>query len=349
MKDKKTMLILGAGSSASYGFPTGADLKSLLLAESPSQFYNSINKPLHDDTYYLNSDGVQEYYRYLNCVLTDKGAGFKCIIYGLEKGGLYVTEKQIKDFRTSFKESSSISIDTFISQKNEESMTNVGTVLVLLIIRAFSTYSLDAISTDDWVGYYITKNIDWNENFEENPPEIISFNYDNLFYTKLLHNLKQLKGEVEAKRIMSRIKITHVYGSLSEDDYGLISTINKKEVTEEKIEYFLKCNFERIHFIRGDDHSDEDLLDTINRADLIHVLGYGFDRFNNRVLFGNEDSFKKIVREKFESVTGFGQPDYILSYLNSAKSPDIMSPGYFVEDEKCRTSLMSSMPIDMFP
>jgi hypothetical protein len=53
---------------------------------------------------------------------------------------------------------------------------------------------------------------------------------------------------------------------------------------------------------------------------------------------------KKIILNKFESVTGFGQPDYIISYMEPSKEP-----GFVNSKEKCWASLMSSMPIDIFP
>ena len=56
---KNSLFILGAGSSASYGYPTGNELKHLLLSESLKDFYKrAFNVSGFDDSKYINSDGV---------------------------------------------------------------------------------------------------------------------------------------------------------------------------------------------------------------------------------------------------------------------------------------------------
>lgn len=345
---KKTLFILGAGSSASYGFPTGEDLKNLLISNSVDDFYYKIKREKFDKNYYINSNGVIEFYRYLGYVLRDNGLGYKTIILDARKRE-FISEKEINSFRKIFAESSSISIDTFVSQKKDDVITKVAKVLVSLVIRAFSTDIFNFSSSDDWIGYYIARNLDWNEKFEKELPEIITFNYDNIFYLKLKHNLEHLRGNEKAHEILAKIKIKHVYGNIKPEAYGALIGKDRNEKME-NLENFIVENCDKINFVRGAESAPNGIKDMIEGADSIYVLGYGFDRFNNKILFNDDSNFKKIIKNKFISVTGYGIPDYIFNFIKSAKYSDInRNTGFMDEDGKCRISLVRSMPIDMFP
>jgi hypothetical protein len=360
---KDSVLILGAGSSASYGFPTGEDLKWLLISKDVDDFCFKSGKKKEDKDYYLNFQGVALYFSYLKKITYDSGEN-AIIHFDYNGEEIHITAKELNNFRKALNESSSNTIDTFISQKNDESAKKIANVLVLLAIRAFSTFIFNANSSDDWFQYFAARNFDWIDDFTNAFPTIITFNYDNVFYLKL-EKYFQNRFPTKYKSILNSINIIHVYGNIRTVDYGdLPGAADQKD---EFIRNFIKENYTRLKFIRKiKDDSDNIQIDKIRQAikvsKEIYVLGYGFDRFNNEILFENEINFKKIIKEKFQSVSGFNQPDYITYYIKSEKFGTIRQAqgsrvvekvfdnfGFMDLDGKCRTSLVRSMPVQMFP
>ena len=93
----------------------------------------------------------------------------------------------------------------------------------------------------------------------------------------------------------------------------------------------------------------EEIREVINKADKIFILGYGFDKFNNKVLFGNEQHMRSLF-EHCEVFSTGKLDDTTLGWLNSIADEISTFDGggakkvVAIKDENC-TELLSSRAI----
>jgi len=256
IKDK-CVLILGAGASAPYGFPTGPALKTIICSNFKSLWekfvFDRSQTPLAND--YLEEEKIK-------------------------------ARKFVNDFRK-FEHDS---IDLFLTIHRDHS--EIGKKAIFLNILNAEANSIQGGRTKNWYttlfGLMISgiTHPDNIEQFIDNNITIITFNYDrsleNYLYESFM-NYNNIKRESEKIIILNKIKIHHVYGKLAglpwENDTESLKF--GQEIWANQLDE-KKDNIKTIYERRSEDL--EDMINSIHYADKIYFLGFGFAEENVRIL-----------------------------------------------------------------
>ncbi len=349
---KKTLFILGAGSSASYGFPTGADLKQLLIADSKAAFYKRLN--CTPDESYLDERGVRDYFNLKENLFphTSQRQYFEILETSDEIKREKIDKSSIALFQKKLDRSSNATIDTFVN--NAPQFELISKIFVTIAILAFSKNIDSTDSNDDWITYLSQNYFDWKSD-KLIIPDFISFNYDQLVRHKI-ENYFEIKDESISPEELS---IRHVYGKVNSKQFWKerekVKTI--LEGSSQLISYISK-NTKNIDFMRGKGKQKFNLSQYKN----IYILGYGFDKFNNKILFKNKENLNSLIEEPFitdyltenkkivpkiEGVSCYGLSEKMLTNIESELSEDSNSP--FIREAKCLETLKNTFPVELFP
>jgi hypothetical protein len=183
-----TVLVLGAGASYPYGFPTAKQLKELIC----EQFSSSRTPPS----------------QLLSCV-NPEGSKF--------------TPEEFSTFRDAFLKSGQPSVDAFLERRPE--LIGVGKLAIAFCLMPFEDeeklYYPDPRRGGDWYEHLSVKLNSSFEEFGENKLSIITFNYDRSLEHYLLNSLINLHGKTrdECAKALAQIPIVHVYGQLGAQPY----------------------------------------------------------------------------------------------------------------------------------
>lgn len=276
MIEKQTLLILGAGASHPYGFPTGPQLRNILLNKFPSFASKYLGKSRWDENL-----------------------------------------AKIKNFVSRFEKSSDEMIDYFLATNdNNPEIINIGKFGIFTSIyeaeiqSGFREKSID--KDDDWYSYLLfqlTNSIQNNESYEyvaKNKLTIITFNYDRSLENILGESLKNkfdLTFE-EVNKILSPIKIIHVFGrlpkTLYEDPNGGLLYGNEKFVGN------VLSYSNEIKTLNERSRIDKTEISTeIAKAERIFILGFGYAPENLELL--NLDRNIKMETELFGTAYDFSE------------------------------------------
>lgn len=265
MITEETVLIVGAGGSVPYGYPTGAGLRKDICENFPENYvglYTSTPKVGHE---------------------------FETLKY-----------REAETFCKIFKNSSIESIDRFLSI-NHEIYGEIGKkAIVLSLLKAeleskFREDIEEKISRQDWYTFLYNKMIstftdpDSYLRFGENKISIITFNYDRslefFLYSSMCNSFSHVQRENVAEQL-KKLKFIHVYGCLANppwiDGLNYQRPEQKKQLTPELIDN-LYPNIRTIHQ-RTKDNELKDLQKTIKKAKKIYFLGFGFAEENLHIL-----------------------------------------------------------------
>ena len=255
IKDK-CVLLLGAGASAPYGFPIGSELKRMICKNFESvwkKFVFDRTKPPFDDFY-------------------------------LEE------QKQIaKQFVNDFKNFDHDSIDLFLDIFREYS--DIGKKAIYLTILESELKNKMSGKVQDWYTQLFRLMIGTSNNYfklSDNNLTIITFNYDRsleyYFYNIFMDFTKSIEPKEKIEEL-KKIKIFHVYGKLSDllwenekngFDYG--GNLWMDQLDERK------NNIKTIYERKENKKAFEPIVDSINHADKIYYLGFGFAKENVEIL-----------------------------------------------------------------
>lgn len=186
MIDRRTLLILGAGASRPYLFPTASELRSLLLCE-----YEHVLDELSLRLRALVPKTYEQWY--------------------LEFLQSHIQQEHIEDFQRRFKESELVSIDRFLSFNPE--FEEAGRFMIASILLKCER---EEHLKGDW--YRILFN-ELTTNGAEIPNDLLSvvtFNYDRSLEWYLFRSFRATfnLNEDDAWKRVRQIKIIHVYGDL---------------------------------------------------------------------------------------------------------------------------------------
>jgi hypothetical protein len=179
-----TVLVLGAGASYPYGFPTAKELKGIICDtfEHPT----SIAKRLGGDYPNYSADSFFE-------------------------------------FREAFLKSGQPSVDAFLERRPSFLNVGKFAIAYCLIPfeNENNLYKPTPSRGGDWYEYLSVKLNSSFEDFGKNELSIITFNYDRSLEHYLLNSLHYLHGKPfdECANMLSQIPIIHVYGQLGEPAY----------------------------------------------------------------------------------------------------------------------------------
>ncbi len=211
------------------------------------------------------------------------------------------------EFLYMFENSQVGSIDSFLSVDHSNEIRTyeiIGKVLIYYLITYYENYTCSVggrrsrlvlnARNDDWIEALISKYLDtkdW-EKFFEDPPGIITFNYDCIFEKKIASFLK-IQKKLEESEILERLKqlnIIHVYGSINSTFASPIVDIKKERKQSHIFKLAnIKSEIDGISIIN---RSEDFKIETVNfeKYKVGYFLGYGFDEVNNKILrssFGN--------------------------------------------------------------
>src|SRR5215472_7632129 len=176
-----TVLVLGAGASADYGFPLGYTLVVQICAG-------------------LSSVDSNLYKQLLSC-------GF--------------TTDEIEGFRKAFELSGQLSIDTFLEHRPEFLDIGKATIACCLIPSEDETNFYRRSGRYRWYEYLFSRMTATKEEFSRNQLSVLTFNYDrsleHFLYLALTNSFGLQVGEVA--QLLKSIPIVHLYGKLGELPY----------------------------------------------------------------------------------------------------------------------------------
>lgn len=270
MITKPTVLILGAGASINYGFPSGLQLKAHICNEIRRKSRRTYN------------DLVS--YRYEGHVQED-------------------VPEHVKDFYNNLLLSSEMSIDAFLEHNPEYSEIGRRAIANVLLrrenhVELFDNWIdkwLDPENKDKhWYQLLFSKLNARFEDFKKNKLKIITFNYDRSLEYFLLQSMKAKYSAHDDAEILEKLKsipILHIYGKLgklpgydSEESsvpYGLgqdpgryrehIDSASEQIITIHQAEEMQKVLKEARAYLRW--------------AKRIYFLGFGYDQTNMELLF----------------------------------------------------------------
>ena len=268
MIESKTLLILGAGASVPYGYPTGLQLRKELHDSNNLKALE--NGKYHQEAYLFCQHFELSQLFSIDAFLAKRGEGQ----IGNSNG---VISSDYQNFGT-YAEFGKLAI-AFCLIKRE---------------RACHIIPTDDPREDHWLEYL------WNhmsdgpkEDFKNNQLKIISFNYDRVverfFQTTIEHTYGT--DSQEASELSKSIEIIHVYGNLQD--------LNEMAYGEkpEDLASVAKCIRVIPEARNENDTQFEKAKKFIDWAEKICFIGFGFDSTNMRRLgFPNHDLSGKKIR-----------------------------------------------------
>lgn len=322
-------IILGAGASFDFGFPTGIELCE--------EIYKG----------WLNPN--DKYIKFYKHHLKDG-----------EKNESEI-EKSISDLAYQFYYSGALSVDDFLSRLNNKVDIDFGKMTITDLILKKEN---DSVSNqggkqlfqwrNNWLRKIFAKEFRFEtveeliKKIEESPVRFITFNYDRSLEYYLFTAIKNYYGDGQkAKEIYKTIEIHHIYGKLGplegevNDDtehfnygesYGRGSDENK----------IYKCS-SNIKVINENKNGAKQIIEKcyqwIKQSDKVYILGFGFLNSNYKLL--GIDDYKesckgKIPENKF-IYTSYG--------LSESEKRTVREKFGFAKDDKCRATEYPEMPI----
>jgi hypothetical protein len=265
-----TVLVLGAGASYPYGFPTAEGLKELICEEFSSPSANA-SEFLSNESQY--------------------------------------TPEEFFQFREAFLRSAP-SIDAFLQRRpNFMGVGKLAIAYCLMPIEnEANLYQPDRnLRGGNWYKYLAGKLDSAFEEFGNNKLSIITFNYDRSLEHYLLNYLLNLHGKSrdECANALEKIPIVHVYGQLGATPYPKQGS---QQYRPDQVEYFIyvKTAADGIKLY----HEEAETASTRARELLIGAkrvcfLGFGYHQFNvARLNIGGSSDLSTTVIGTAQGLTG---------------------------------------------
>ena len=195
MINKPMVLVLGAGASVDYGYPTGGTLKELIIDDNSKRRQSIVNQ------------------------ITEQK----------------ISMRDYNVFVESFKLSGQTSIDTFLEKRSEFNDIGKLLIVIYLSSKENVSDLFDKNRVkQDWYSYLFNI-MDGNSSFDgfgDNKLSIITFNYDRSLETYLFTALRYTykKTDHEVADVLAKIPILHVHGKLGDLDWQSDNGITYGEI-----------------------------------------------------------------------------------------------------------------------
>lgn len=299
----KTLFVLGAGASKPYGMPLGSELRGKLLA--------------------LTSPGVKP---------TDMGT----IVAG--SNGQPYDEAFTGKFHREFRDSATLSIDSFLARRTE--YMELGKALIaILLLNAEQEAKLASGIEGDWYSHFwqrVSTN-PW-KTFDLSRYAIVTFNYDRTFEVFLIRAMMATYGKTyeECLAQLMSMDICHVYGDLgeipgkSEEFETMLAHGAREDLVRkayERIELMAEHRNATAGVVRAREH--------VRSANRLVFLGFGYDDLNLKRLtphdtriFVGEGTFEELPLpdQLFGTVYGMASGAKVLAYRNLRQAFGVESP-----------------------
>jgi hypothetical protein len=249
IKSKKYTLVLGAGASMPFGFPSGQQLV----------------KEVFGSMHYAGDGIGKTTSRFVNLLLD---AGQKL--------------ENINKFKYELINSQTYSVDSFLEHRPE--FMEIGKAAIGFRLVNSESQSIQRLQLGNWYQYLWNFMNDSFEDFDKNQISVITFNYDRSFeyyFSKAL-SARFGKSEKESWARFNSLKLIHVHGKLgnlpfesSTDviDYGAYSE------TAEQLSTLTK-SIKIIHENIDETEEFSKARKAIEEADTIFLIGFGFNQKN---------------------------------------------------------------------
>jgi hypothetical protein len=293
---KKTVFVLGAGASWHYGYPTGEGLISEVIAAA-----DVVDKYCSDRCNRQAIVFVPELVKYYSNGRDIQGAWRKI-------------SDDCKSLSDRLKTVHPLLIDHFLAWNT--SLSDIGKFMIAAVIMRCESRWLNSdpninreidSNKDNWYRFLVHKlayGCERGQDLLLNNVKFITFNYDSSLELCLLKSLSSIDLFNSKKLIyefLENDRICHVYGAarrhVIEDrhlEFGLFSNLKKLlslqgNSISEHVDFFDICwqaaqNLRSIdpHEKVGDGHSIKTAQSWMADAEVIYILGFGFDENNNR-------------------------------------------------------------------
>ena len=328
MISKKTVLVLGAGASVDYEFPSGEKLIQKII-----DFCSG--KPNSSEVFNQNLLALILHKHFQN--------------NGIKKT-LYECYEIVERFRVQLANANPRSIDDFIASNNTMGFDIVGKACIVLVISSHESNSNSKFS-EGWYRYLWNKIYDGNrEGMKKNLKNltIITFNYDRSLEYYLYNRMQNLFGmtsQQTGKLFNENVVVYHMYGQLGSfewqqrdslvNNYEMIdlkifknkdinpesidfdhrvSFINSlpqkiveskdpKEINQ-KLEYLLKLTNEIKTYKEVASNTEQVILERFYNADILFFLGFGYHEQNLRCLNPQQ---REVLKPFYGTTYGFGK------------------------------------------
>ena len=289
MIEKPTVLVLGAGASIPYDFPSGQGLKDQICKE----------------------------------LVLEKGILWATLV---RQGNIASFDKTfIEQFGHDLMRSPSYSVDAFLEHREDYLDIGKKAIADVLLRREKTNNLFDKFIVNrlnhrnfekDWYQYFYNHYLDVPfEEFSRHSLAIITFNYDRSFKQYLFECLKNKhnKSNAECAEQVLNIPILHVYGKLGALPWeqSESTAIPYDSYTTVILDWKQKVNqaAENIKIIHHDDVKVSEEFEhahiLLNEAERIYFLGFGFHETNVKRLMP-EELMKKCVSKCRGTTFGLG-------------------------------------------
>jgi len=287
---KNTVLVLGAGASKPYGFPTGMELRDILISLN-SYDIAMLNNPAYQQAKSdaFRGGGIADPSAFLKEDARLRKLQTIIDTVKLDDGGA----NSVLDFANAFKFSGTKSIDTFLARRTEFEVAGKKAIASVIL----KCEQENDLYQWDWYGVLwdaLIPLIEKHKNsgvakflsvgLEYLPLKIITFNYDRSLEYFLWNALQHTFGisKDAAFEDLKSLNIVHVYGSLGpiwgndSVEYGnhVIDAVNRGS---NSITLIRENN-------RTDNQKVKDAQSLLREADTIVFMGFGFDHDNCSLL-----------------------------------------------------------------
>ena len=241
-----TVLVLGAGASYPYGFPTAKELEELIC--------DAFSSPTEKANQLLGSDESK------------------------------YTPNQFFEFREAFLRSP-LSIDAFL-QRRQEFLEVGKLAIAYCLIPFEDEANLYRPDRDlrggNWYKYLAGKLDSHFEEFGDNKLSIVTFNYDRSLEFYLLNSLICSHGKKrdECANALAKIPIVHVYGQLGEKPYLQQGSRQYRPNEVEQFRYVETAAYGIKLYHEEAKAATEEARELLSRAKRICFLGFGYHPFN---------------------------------------------------------------------
>ncbi|KTC88583.1 hypothetical protein [Legionella cincinnatiensis] len=320
MFSHNTLLILGAGSSLNYGYPTGAELVKKIIdnietdevffplkqTEPPCNF--NLSMFAENNKFCPKISDIPENQRINNHQIN---ASLKREMIQLDNKGYFFLKiklneiKELNELKEAINQYSPVSIDIFLRDNpSHEKAGKLMIVYTLLKLENINDFNVSFWGKseknkydDHWYPYLLNDILygcaDNPANIFDPKLKIITFNYDmslDYYLYNTLSNIEILKNTYPDLSYLEQYRIEHVYGSLYKNiefEYGKYNfekkTANKNISSTKRFAkaFELKDNIETM---RDSTSHMPHLKSLITDAKEIIIIGFGFDRTNLNIL-----------------------------------------------------------------
>jgi hypothetical protein len=274
---RPTAVILGAGASWHYGYPTGEELVEEMMKQAANitSYYNQ-----NTDTGMTR--GYYESARPRFC---------------RDKTSFQAFSNQLKELCAAIKAANPLVIDYFLG--HNEPLKEIGRLLIAFVILKHerkgnlppkAKVTNGSRHEDDWVRFVaseLTSGCTQPTDLAKNDVTFVSFNYDLSFEQRLHQALSQYSYFCQSDAIRAffqQNKIMHVYGKIRTFDPNVPYPDNSTDQLGDILDDAYEAAGSLRTIAPHEKEASPEIVEAIDRAEYVYMLGYGFDKTNNQLL-----------------------------------------------------------------